>query len=148
MAGILLIDGNAEEAADAVESLSADGLLTPIHVAGDGPEALNFLFSPSMLDLRHGTQPALILLDLRLPVIDSEDLLQIIKADPRTQLIPTVVLTSAPFAEAIHCKLKCRADGFLEKPLTLRRLLLAAKAVGIRLAYKKNRIPSETAYVQ
>ncbi|HEX5423800.1 MAG TPA: response regulator [Candidatus Acidoferrales bacterium] len=147
MASILLIDGNAEEAADALDSLNADGLLTPIHIVGDGPEALNFLFSPSMLDLRHGTQPALILLDLRLPVIDSEDLLQIIKADPRTQMIPTIILTSAPFADAIHRKLKCRADGFLEKPLTFRRLLLAAKAVGIRLAYKNSNIPSETAYI-
>lgn len=138
MTDILLIEGNSEEAEEALQSLKAEGLLTPIHVVGDGPEALDFLFSPRMLETRHGSQPALILLALRLPLIDSADLLQIIKADPRTRAIPTVILTSGLFDNTIQRTLKCRADGFLEKPLTFRRLLLTAKAVGIRLAYQRH----------
>jgi two-component system, response regulator len=115
MRDILLAEGNAEDAAVALESFKANGLLNPVRFAGDGREVLDFLFSWRALSRSPTDQPALILLDLHLPIIDSRDLLQLIKADPHTQRIPTIVLTSGVFdrkaRDALgHCRTPALPD--------------------------------------
>lgn len=143
MGDILLIQGNVRDAQTTLNSFRENGLLNLVHVVSDGRQALDFLLSPKMLELRSGRQPALILLGLGIPLIEAPELLQILKGDPRTNMIPTIVVTSTLFDHEIRGAIKCRADGFVEKPLTFRKLLLMAKTVGVSLSYRQQRRPDE-----
>jgi len=125
-----------------VESSNENGLLNPVHVASNGWEALDFLLSPKMFERRHCGQPVLILLGLGIQVIETPELLQIIKADLRTSMIPTVLLAPKLFDDEIYGAIRCRADGFLEKPLTFRKLLLMAEAVGVLRSHEQERQPA------
>ena len=130
---ILLVDGDAQHAMSVEASFSSNGLATVVHVVGDGYEALDFLFSSRALEIRGGSQPALILLDLSVPVMHGLHVLQTVKADPRTAEIPVIMLTSPASELDIHAAIKNGADSIVEKPLTFHKLLLAAKRLGIRL---------------
>jgi two-component system response regulator len=73
-----------------------------IHIARDGAEALDFIFcegAPCRAQIED--TPKLILLDLKLPKVDGLEVLQRIKGDPRTKLIPVVVLTSSKEQEDV-----------------------------------------------
>lgn len=115
MTDIPLIEGHIRHAQIILASFNENGLLNLVHVASDGWEALDFLLSPKMLELRRGRQPALILLALGIQVVAAPELLQIIKADSRTNGSPTVILASTLFADATCRAITCRAEGFVEK---------------------------------
>ena len=135
---ILMAEGRAEDAETALRSFGRAGLTNKIHVTGDGPETLDFLFSRRMLAKRRGGQPILILLDLALPLLSGLEVLRIIKADSRGKKIPVVVLTSTPSDLDIHAAMKFGADSFLEKPITFHKLLPIATRHGISLSREKH----------
>src|SRR5437763_15923388 len=87
---ILLVDDNPDDVELTVHALRKGDLANHIHVARDGEEALEFLFNSSLDRL-----PKLVLLDLKLPKVDGMEVLRRVKADPRTQAIPVVILTSS-----------------------------------------------------
>lgn len=136
---ILLVEGNVEDASAAVESFKANGLANKVHVAQSGHEALDFLLSAKALAERSGRQPVLVLLSLNLPRVSGLEVLRKIKADRRTENIPVIMLGAAgPDLEAQTTMnlMKFRADSFIEKPVTLDKLLVAAKQLGITLSCK------------
>jgi len=87
---ILLVDDNTNDVELTIHALRKGNLTNHIHVARDGEEALEFLFSRSFDRL-----PKLVLLDLKLPKVDGMEVLRRVKADPRTRTIPVVILTSS-----------------------------------------------------
>ena len=93
---ILLVEDNPDDLELTVRALRKAHLANHIHVARDGAEALEFIFGEGRYaDRDTSDMPKLILLDLKLPLVDGLEVLQRIKADPRTFAIPTVVLTSS-----------------------------------------------------
>lgn len=130
---ILLAEGDGREAVAELTSFSSNGLTSEIHLASEGHEALDFLFSQRELDKRSGRQPALILLDLALPITGGLEVLRTVKADARTANLPVVVLTSSNSELDVHAAIKFGADSVIQKPLTFHKLLLAANRLGIRL---------------
>jgi CheY-like chemotaxis protein len=137
---ILLIESDPRDARFALQSLTASGLMMEVQLARDGPEALDFLLSRNALEKRRETQPVLVLLNLVLPLISGLEVLQIIKSDPRTQKIPVVVLTSSASDLDIRTATKFRADAFVEKPLTIHKLLRAASGLGVQLSHHGHRL--------
>src|SRR5947209_19601549 len=87
---ILLVEDNMDDVELTLHALRKGNLANHIHVARDGEEALEFLFSRSSERL-----PKLVLLDLKLPKVDGIDVLRRVRADPRTRTSPMVILTSA-----------------------------------------------------
>jgi two-component system, response regulator len=130
---IILADGDTRHAVAALASFSSNGLVSRVHIAGDGYEALDFLFSERMLDTRAGAQPSLILLDLGLPITGGLQVLRTVKTDPRSAKIPVVVLSSSASDLDIHAAIKFGADSVIEKPLTFHKLLIAARRLGVPL---------------
>jgi two-component system, response regulator len=90
---ILLVEDNPDDEELTTRALRQAKIANEIEVARDGAEALEFLFGEGAHAGRDSSRtPAVVLLDLKLPKISGLDVLRRLRADPRTKLIPTVIL--------------------------------------------------------
>jgi two-component system response regulator len=95
-APILLVEDNQDDEALTLRALKRNNIHNEIVVARDGVEALDYLFGTGPHSGRDlSVMPQVILLDLKLPRISGLDVLQRIRADERTRLLPVVILTSS-----------------------------------------------------
>jgi two-component system response regulator len=93
---ILLVEDNPDDEELTCDVLTRNGLLHPIVVARDGAEAVDYLFARNAYQDRDVTDlPLVVLLDLNLPKLSGMDVLRAIRADPRTRLLPVVILSSS-----------------------------------------------------
>src|ERR1019366_2677207 len=93
---ILLVEDNPNDVKLTLHAFKKNNLSNRILVVRDGAEALEYLFCTGRYADRNTEDcPKVILLDLKLPLVDGVEVLRRIKADPRTQMIPVVVLTSS-----------------------------------------------------
>src|SRR5690242_15645304 len=93
---ILLVEDNPTDVELTLNAFRAHNLANRIYVVRDGAAALDFLLcTGSYAERSFSDGPKVILLDLKLPLLDGLEVLQRIKADARTKLIPVVVLTSS-----------------------------------------------------
>src|SRR5690242_1666377 len=93
---ILLVEDTPDDAELTVMSLKHSGLVNDVVVAEDGVEALDYLFGEGRYAGRnpHDT-PALVLLDIKMPRLDGIEVLQRLRADSRTKILPVVILTTS-----------------------------------------------------
>lgn len=136
---ILLVEPNIRDAQVTLRSFKASRLISGVRLAGDGPEALDFLLSRNASEKSGECQPELIVLNLTLPILSGLEVLRIIKNDPRTRRIPVVVLTSSASDLDIQKALKLRADALMGKPVTVHKLLLVAESIGVSLSQQERR---------
>jgi len=98
-----------------------------MHVAGDGEEALDYLFRRG--EFRDAQRPDLILLDLNLPKKDGREVLAEVKADDNLKVIPVVVLTASSDKEDIQLSYNLHANCYLTKPTNLNEFANVVKIV-------------------
>src|SRR5580692_4547736 len=93
---ILLVEDNPDDEALTLRALKKNNIKNEVIVAHDGAEALDYLFGTGMYAGRD-TQimPQVILLDLKLPKVDGFEVLRQMRSDPRTKLVPVVILSSS-----------------------------------------------------
>jgi two-component system response regulator len=116
---ILLVEDNPADAELTLHALRKNNLANTIHVARDGEEALNFLFSKGPDFIRNFDYvPRLILLDLKLPKVDGLEVLQKIKSDPRTKSIPVVILTSSKEERDLVRSYRLGVNSYIQKPVS------------------------------
>jgi two-component system, response regulator len=127
---ILLIEDNPDDRDLTIRALKKNNRLNPVTVtvACDGAEALTMLLGEN-----HGDQenPALILLDLKLPKVDGLEVLRRIRADPRTRLVPVVILTSSNQEEDRRSAYDLGANGYVRKPVEFNEFAEAIHTVGL-----------------
>jgi two-component system, response regulator len=93
---ILLVEDDPRDEELMLRALRKNNLLNRVIVARDGAEALAYLFGEGAHVGRGSLElPALVILDLKLPVMDGLEVLRRMRADPRTRLLPAVILTSS-----------------------------------------------------
>src|ERR1700730_695087 len=91
---ILLVEDNPDDEKLTVRALKKNNIVNEVAIARDGVEALDYLFGTGAHTGRDSNaQPALVLLDLKLPKMDGQEVLRRIRADERTKRLPVVVLT-------------------------------------------------------
>ena len=93
---IMLVEDNPDDEALTVRALRKNKIVNEVVVAGDGVEALDYLFGEGMHTGRNTAEvPQVVLLDLKLPKLDGLGVLRRLRADDRTKLLPVVILTSS-----------------------------------------------------
>ncbi len=115
---ILVVEDNPDHLELTLLTLQEQSIRNEIAVAHDGVEALNYLFGEGLHAGRDTSrQPDLVLLDLKLPKLTGLEVLQRMRADPRTAVVPVVVLTSSSEEEDIVAVYRSGANSFVRKPV-------------------------------
>jgi two-component system response regulator len=129
---ILLVEDNADDEALSIRALKKNGVVNEVIVARDGVEALDFLFGTGAHAGRDVRElPAVVLLDLKLPRLDGIEVLRQIRSDPRTKLLPVVVLTSSiEEADLAKCY-GLGANSYLRKPVDFDQFMEAVRQIGL-----------------
>jgi two-component system response regulator len=125
---ILLVEDNDDDIELTIRAFDKTRLANELVVARDGEEALDFLFAQGAHASRVAQRmPELVLLDLKLPGIDGHDVLRAVRADPRTQRLPVVVMTSSAEPDDIGRSYDLGANSFVRKPVDFAEFLNAAQ---------------------
>src|SRR5687768_2969872 len=129
---ILVVEDNPDDELLMLDALQHGGVKTEIAVSRDGQEAVDFLFGsgahPSR-DIDHS--PDLVLLDLKLPKIGGHEVLRRIRANPRTQHTPVVILTSSAEPSDILQGYSNGANSYVQKPVDFDDFIRAVKTLGV-----------------
>lgn len=129
---ILLIEDTPDDAELTVMSLKQSGLLNEIIVAEDGVVALDYLFGQGQYAGRNSLHtPALVLLDIKMPRMDGIEVLQRLRADQRTRLMPIVVLTTSTEDIDLVRAYESGANAYVRKPVSLSQFHEAVKQLGL-----------------
>jgi two-component system response regulator len=129
---ILLAEDNPSDERLTLHALRHYNLSNNIHVVRDGAEALDFIFCTAVYAQRNMAQPPkVILLDLKLPLVTGLEVLQQIRADARTRLIPVVVLTSSREDRDIVDSYRLGVNSYITKPVDFEQFTEAVRALGM-----------------
>ena len=129
---ILLVEDNPDDEELTIRSLRKAKITNEIVVARDGQEAIDYLLCEGQYaDREISRQPAVILLDLKLPKLNGLDVLQRIRADSRTEIIPVVVLTSSSEEEDMLSSYQYGANSYVRKPVDFSAFVEAVTQLGI-----------------
>jgi two-component system, response regulator len=137
---ILLVEDNSDDAELTLAALKAGHIANRIYRVKDGVEALDFLFCTGTFAHRRASDlPQIILLDLHLPRIDGLEVLRRVKADPRTQSVPVVVLTSSKEGRDVMTSKSLGAETYIVKPVDLQNFSAATLQLSLQWALLKPR---------
>ncbi len=128
---ILLVEDNDDDVTLTLRAFKRSHLMNPVVVARDGVEALDFLFVRGTYADRDPAPPTLVILDLKLPKLDGLGVLKAMRADPRTALLPTVILTSSKEEQDVIAGYSLGANSYVRKPVDFAEFLEAVKILGI-----------------
>jgi CheY-like chemotaxis protein len=127
---ILLVEDNANDAELTLTAFREHHLLNDIVVIRDGAQALDYLYRRNAYRDRPHGNPALILLDLKMPKVDGLEVLRTIKSDAALKTIPVVVLTSSRQEHDLLRSYDLGVNAYVVKPVDFREFVDAVKALG------------------
>ncbi len=129
---ILLVEDNADDEVLSLRAIKKNKISNEVVVARDGLEALDYLFcTGSHAGRNPPTQPAVVLLDLNLPKIDGLEVLKRMRADPRTKLVPVVILTSSKEEQDLIRGYGLGANSYIRKPVDFNQFVDAVGQLGM-----------------
>jgi len=129
---LLLVEDNPDDEMLTIRALKKHNLANEIVVARDGQEALDYLFGEGEYEARDEEElPQVILLDLKLPKVDGLQVLERIRANPRTRAVPVVVLTSSNEEQDIIRSYDLGANSYVRKPVDFEQFVEAARQLGL-----------------
>lgn len=129
---ILLVEDNEDDELLTMRGLKEAGILNEVVVARDGVEALDYLFGTGDYAGRDTSDvPQVMLLDLMLPRLNGLDVLRRVREDPRTEILPVVVLTSSREEEDVMKSYELRANSYVRKPVKFVEFATAVKQLGL-----------------
>jgi len=129
---ILLVEDSQDDLDMTLRALRKANMANHIQIARDGAEALEFIFCEGAHAARNiENMPKLIMLDLKLPKIDGMEVLKRIKADPRTKMIPVVVLTSSKEQNDVIRSYGLGTNSYIVKPVNFEGFADAVQKLGM-----------------
>jgi two-component system, response regulator len=128
---ILLVEDNPNDVKLAIHAFSKHNFANHVHIVRNGAEALEFIFCKGAYAQRLiENGPKVILLDLKLPLVEGIEVLRRIKADPRTQPIPVIVLTSSREDRDIVESYRLGVNSYIVKPVDFEQFTEAVRRLG------------------
>lgn len=129
---ILLVEDNPDDEALTVRAFRKNNILNEVVVAHNGAEALDILFATGAHAGRDlNSRPAVILLDLNLPLMSGLEVLRRIRGDDRTRLLPVVILTSSKEEQDLMEGYRLGANSYVRKPVDFAEFLEATRQLGL-----------------
>ena len=128
---ILLVEDDPRDVELTLTALEDYKLANEVVVCRDGQEALDYLYSRGAFSDRGNDNPAVILLDLKLPKVDGLEVLQQIKSDERLRMIPVVMLTSSHEEKDMMRSYRLGVNAYVVKPVDFHEFINAVKELGV-----------------
>jgi two-component system response regulator len=128
---ILLVEDNPDDEALTLRAFAKNNIGNRIVVVRDGAEALDWLFKRGAYELRGEPDPQIVLLDLKLPKVDGLEVLRQLRDDPRTKLLPVVILTSSKEESDLLRGYELRANSYIRKPVDFAHFVDSVREIGM-----------------
>ncbi len=129
---ILLIEDNPDDEELTLRALAKCGIDNKVVVCRDGADALNYIFGRAEYKGRNPADfPAITLLDLKLPKVDGLTVLERIRGDSRTQLMPVAILTSSRLEEDLIRSYQLGVNSYVRKPVKSELFVEAIRQLGL-----------------
>jgi CheY-like chemotaxis protein len=128
---ILLAEDNPNDVELTLSALEELHLANEVVVARDGEEALDYLYRRGSFAERDNGNPAVVLLDLKMPKVDGLEVLRQIKADPALRMVPVVVLTSSREEQDIVESYQLGVNAYMVKPVDFHEFVDAIRELGL-----------------
>jgi len=128
---ILLVEDSPRDIELAINALSQNNLANEVVVLRDGVEALDYLYRRGPFADRAVGNPAVVMLDLKMPRVDGIEVLRQIKSDPQLKRIPVVVMTSSREEQDLATSYQLGANAYIVKPVNFRDFVEAVKLLGV-----------------
>lgn len=127
---ILLADDNPNDVELALCALEELGMAEAVAVVHDGEEALDYLRRRGQYAAREPGDPAVAVLDLKMPKVNGLQVLEAVKSDPDLRAIPAVMLTSSREERDLTASYRAGANAYIVKPVDFERFVQAVKDIG------------------
>jgi two-component system, response regulator len=128
---ILLVEDSRADAEMTLRTLKRKGIANDVEWVRDGVEALEYLFCEGQYAGRGNGHPKMVLLDLKMPRMDGLQVLQRMREDPRTRLIPVVMMTSSREEGDLIASYERGVNSFVVKPVDFAEFAETVAQVGM-----------------
>ena len=127
---ILLVEDSLRDAELTLNALADYHLANEVLHLRDGAEALDYLYRRGEFAGQNNGQPAVVLLDLKMPRVDGMEVLRQMKSDPKLNQIPVVVMTSSREEQDLSTCYALGVNAYVVKPLKFHDFIEAVKQLG------------------
>jgi CheY-like chemotaxis protein len=131
MRRILLVEDDPKDVELTLTALEEYNFANEVVVTRDGAEALDYLYCSGDFAGRPNDNPAVLLLDQKLPKVDGLEVLQQIKSDDNLRIVPVVVLTSSREEKDLVTSYKLGVNAYVVKPVDFHEFVNAIKELGV-----------------
>jgi DNA-binding response OmpR family regulator len=128
---ILMVEDDNNDVEMTLAALEEYNLANEVAVTRDGEEALDYLYCRGKYQSRLNENPAVLLLDLKLPKVDGLEVLRQVKSDDKLKMIPVVVLTSSHEEKDMVASYKLGVNAYVVKPVDFHEFVNAIKELGV-----------------
>jgi DNA-binding response OmpR family regulator len=128
---ILIVEDDPKDVELILTALGEYNLANEVVVTRDGEEVLDYLYCRGNFKMRGGDNPAVLLLDLKLPKVDGLEVLQQIRSDEKLKMLPVVVLTSSREEKDMVASYKLGVNAYVVKPVDFHEFVNAIKELGV-----------------
>jgi len=128
---ILMVEDDPKDVELSLTALEDYNLANEVIVTHDGEQALDYLYCRGEYKTRSSGNPAVMLLDLKLPKVDGLEVLRQIKSDGELRMIPVVVLTSSKEEKDMVASYKLGVNAYVVKPVDFHEFVNAIKELGV-----------------
>ena len=128
---VLIVEDDPRDVELSLAALGEYNLANEVVIARDGAEALDYLFCRGSFAGRPKENPAVMLLDLKLPKVNGLEVLQQVKSDEQLKMIPVVVLTSSHEEKDVMRSYSLGVNAYVVKPVDFHDFVNAVKELGV-----------------
>jgi CheY-like chemotaxis protein len=128
---ILLAEDNPNDAELTLEALAENNLVNRVVHVRDGVEALDYLRCEGKYASRTPGNPAVVILDIKMPRMDGMEVLQVIRSDAALNMLPVVMLTSSKEEHDLIRSYELRTNAYVVKPVKFSEFIDAVKQIGV-----------------